>query len=79
VADQRGLGLPLRGRPFKTVDVFTKAMDARYGPSKGVAEYARKAQAAAYESHRAMLESFASGSTPPRASSSGCRTTPGRG
>ena len=47
------------GGPFKTLDVFTKAMDARYGPSKDVAEYARKAQAAAYESHRAMLESFA--------------------
>ncbi|HYN03427.1 MAG TPA: glycoside hydrolase family 2 protein, partial [Vicinamibacteria bacterium] len=46
------------GGPFKTLDVFTKAMDARYGPSKGVDEYARKAQAAAYESHRAMLESF---------------------
>ena len=46
------------GGPFKTLDVFTKAMDARYGPSKGVEEYARKAQAAAYESHRAMLESF---------------------
>jgi exo-1,4-beta-D-glucosaminidase len=47
------------GGPFKTLDVFTKAMDARYGASKNVAEYARKAQAAAYESHRAMLESFA--------------------
>jgi exo-1,4-beta-D-glucosaminidase len=46
------------GGPFQTVDVFTKALDARYGPSKGVEEYARKAQAAAYESHRAMLESF---------------------
>jgi exo-1,4-beta-D-glucosaminidase len=46
------------GGPFKTLDVFTKAMDARYGPSSNVAEYARKAQAAAYESHRAMLESF---------------------
>ena len=46
------------GGPFRTLDVFTKAMDARYGPSKDVAEYARKAQAAAYESHRAMLESF---------------------
>lgn len=46
------------GGPFKTIDVFTKAMDARYGPSKSVEEYARKAQAAAYESHRAMLESF---------------------
>ncbi|HXK10792.1 MAG TPA: glycosyl hydrolase family 2 [Vicinamibacteria bacterium] len=47
------------GGPFRTMDVFTKAMDARYGPSKDVEEYARKAQAAAYESHRAMLESFA--------------------
>jgi exo-1,4-beta-D-glucosaminidase len=46
------------GGPFKTLDVFTKAMDARYGASRDVAEYARKAQAAAYESHRAMLESF---------------------
>jgi exo-1,4-beta-D-glucosaminidase len=46
------------GGPFKTMDVFNAAMDARYGPSNGVAEYARKAQAAAYESHRAMLESF---------------------
>jgi exo-1,4-beta-D-glucosaminidase len=46
------------GGPFKTMDVFNAAMDARYGESKGVAEYARKAQAAAYESHRAMLESF---------------------
>jgi exo-1,4-beta-D-glucosaminidase len=46
------------GGPFKTMDVFTKAMDSRYGPSRSVEEYARKAQAAAYESHRAMLESF---------------------
>ena len=46
------------GGPFRTLDVFTRAMDARYGPSADVAEYARKAQAAAYESHRAMLESF---------------------
>ena len=46
------------GGPFRTLDVFNKAMDARYGPSRDVAEYARKAQVAAYESHRAMLESF---------------------
>jgi exo-1,4-beta-D-glucosaminidase len=46
------------GGPFRTLEVFNKAMDARYGPSRGVAEYARKAQVAAYESHRAMLESF---------------------
>jgi exo-1,4-beta-D-glucosaminidase len=47
------------GGPFRTLGVFNKAMDARYGPSRDVAEYARKAQVAAYESHRAMLESFA--------------------
>jgi exo-1,4-beta-D-glucosaminidase len=46
------------GGPFKTIDFFNKAMDARYGPSAGVEEYARKAQVAAYESHRAMIESF---------------------
>ncbi len=46
------------GGPFKTLDVFNAAMDARYGKPSGVAEYARKAQAVAYESHRAMLESF---------------------
>ena len=46
------------GGPFKTIDVFTKALDARYGPSRDVAEYARKAQVAAYESHRAMFEAF---------------------
>jgi exo-1,4-beta-D-glucosaminidase len=46
------------GGPFKNLEVFTAAMDARYGPSKGAEEYARKAQATAYESHRAMLESF---------------------
>jgi exo-1,4-beta-D-glucosaminidase len=46
------------GGPFKTLDVFNQALDARYGPSRSVEEYARKAQVAAYESHRAMLESF---------------------
>jgi exo-1,4-beta-D-glucosaminidase len=46
------------GGVFSTLRVFNTAMDARYGPSASVAEYARKAQVAAYESHRAMLESF---------------------
>jgi exo-1,4-beta-D-glucosaminidase len=46
------------GGEFKNLDVFTKALDARYGPSKDAAEYARKAQAATYEAHRAMFESF---------------------
>jgi len=46
------------GGSFRTLDVFTSAQDARYGPSRDAAEYSRKAQAAAYEAHRAMLESF---------------------
>ena len=46
------------GGPFRTLDVFNAAMDARYGKPKGLEEYALKAQVAAYESHRAMFESF---------------------
>ncbi len=46
------------GGPFKDLEVFTAAMDTRYGPSQGIEEYARKAQVAAYEAHRAMFESF---------------------
>ncbi len=46
------------GGPFKTLDVFNAAMDARYGTPEGLEEYALKAQVAAYESHRAMFESF---------------------
>lgn len=46
------------GAVFKDVRVFTEALDARYGPSSGVEEYARKAQVMAYEGHRAMFEAF---------------------
>jgi exo-1,4-beta-D-glucosaminidase len=46
------------GGRYKTLDVFDAALDARYGRSRDVAEYARKAQVAAYESHRAMFEAF---------------------
>jgi len=46
------------GGPFKTLDVFNAAMDARYGKPEDAADYARTAQVAAYESHRAMFESF---------------------
>ncbi len=38
--------------------MFNAALDARYGPSGSMEEYVRKAQVAAYESHRAMFESF---------------------
>jgi exo-1,4-beta-D-glucosaminidase len=46
------------GGPFRDVRVFTEALDARYGPSRSVEEYARKAQVMAYEGHRAMFEAF---------------------
>ncbi len=46
------------GGPFKTLDVFNAAMNARYGEPKSLEEYALKAQVAAYESHRAMFEAF---------------------
>ena len=43
---------------FGTLDVYREALDARYGPSAGLEEFARKAQAANYEAMRAMFESF---------------------
>jgi exo-1,4-beta-D-glucosaminidase len=46
------------GGAFKDLKNFTTALDARYGPSGGVEEFARKAQMMAYESHRAMFEAF---------------------
>jgi exo-1,4-beta-D-glucosaminidase len=46
------------GSPFNTLDVFTQALDNRYGSSSSAAEYSEKAQVAAYESHRAMFEAY---------------------
>ncbi len=46
------------GGAFKDLKTFTTALDARYGPSGGVEEFARKAQAMEYEGHRAMFEAF---------------------
>lgn len=44
---------------FNTLDRYVAALDARYGPAAGVAEFARKAQAANYEAMRPMFEAFA--------------------
>jgi exo-1,4-beta-D-glucosaminidase len=44
---------------FHTLDRYRRALDKRYGPSSGVAEFARKAQVANYEGMRAMFEAFA--------------------
>ena len=41
-----------------TLDVFTEALDRRYGASASVEEYSRKAQIQAYEAHRAMMEAY---------------------
>ena len=46
------------GDEFKDLSLFTQALEARYGPTTSVADYARKAQALAYEGERAMFEGY---------------------
>jgi exo-1,4-beta-D-glucosaminidase len=46
------------GDEFKDLKLFTDALEARYGKATGVEDYARKAQALAYEGQRAMFEAF---------------------
>jgi exo-1,4-beta-D-glucosaminidase len=46
------------GDEFKDLKVFTDALEGRYGKGTDVEDYARKAQALAYESHRAMFEAY---------------------
>jgi len=43
---------------FGDLDVFTKALEKRYGKADSVDEYADKAQAMTYEGQRAMFEAF---------------------
>jgi exo-1,4-beta-D-glucosaminidase len=43
---------------FKDLRLFTEALEARYGPATDVHDYARKAQALAYEGQRAMFEAY---------------------
>ncbi|OLE81729.1 MAG: hypothetical protein AUF76_12160 [Acidobacteria bacterium 13_1_20CM_2_65_9] len=47
------------GGQFKDITLFTGALEARYGKAVNVADYARKAQALAYEGERAMFEGYA--------------------
>jgi exo-1,4-beta-D-glucosaminidase len=47
------------GGQFKNIQVFTTALESRYGPAKDAADYARKAQALTYEGERAMFEAYA--------------------
>lgn len=46
------------GDEFKDLALFTQALEARYGPASSVGDYARKAQALAYEGQRAMFEGY---------------------
>jgi exo-1,4-beta-D-glucosaminidase len=46
------------GGVFSNINVFTTALEARYGKAKSLEDYAQKAQVIAYEGHRAMFEAF---------------------
>ncbi len=46
------------GGQFKTIDLFTHALEMRYGSAKNAADYAWKSQAMAYEGQRAMFEAY---------------------
>jgi exo-1,4-beta-D-glucosaminidase len=47
------------GNEFANVALFTAALEGRYGPARNAEDYARKAQALAYEGQRAMFEAYA--------------------
>jgi exo-1,4-beta-D-glucosaminidase len=46
------------GGKFKNIQVFTNAIDKRYGAAKDVADLAWKSQAMTYEGERAMFEAY---------------------
>src|SRR5208283_3361075 len=46
------------GGRFKNVQVFTKALEGRYGPAKSLEDYEWKSQLMAYEGERAMFEAY---------------------
>jgi len=46
------------GGEFKTIDVFTEALNRRYGKSDSVEAFAMKSQMQAYEGVRAMYEAY---------------------
>jgi exo-1,4-beta-D-glucosaminidase len=47
------------GERFKDLHRFNEAINATYGPSTGLHDYLRKAQAIAYDGERAMFEAYA--------------------
>jgi exo-1,4-beta-D-glucosaminidase len=46
------------GGPFANLNIYTTALDSRYGPATGVEDYCEKAQLMNYESLRAELEAW---------------------
>jgi exo-1,4-beta-D-glucosaminidase len=46
------------GGGFRTLDVFTRALNERYGTATSLEDYLRKAQVMAYEGERAMFEAY---------------------
>ncbi|HVB28265.1 MAG TPA: hypothetical protein VNG91_00505, partial [Terriglobia bacterium] len=46
------------GGEFKSMGIFNKALDERYGQATGVEDYAEKSQLMTYEGERAMFEAY---------------------
>src|SRR5882724_9541857 len=46
------------GSEFKNIDLFTHALEMRYGKAKDAPDYAWKSQAMTYEGQRAMFEAY---------------------
>ncbi len=46
------------GGEFRNIDVFTKALEERYGKAENLDDYAEKSQLMTYEGERAMFEAY---------------------
>ena len=46
------------GGSYRNVNVFTAALEGRYGKAKGLDDYVRKSQLMTYEGERAMFEAY---------------------
>src|SRR6516165_4671381 len=46
------------GERFTTVNIFSEALNKRYGPASSLDDYERKAQAMAYDNQRSMFEAY---------------------
>jgi exo-1,4-beta-D-glucosaminidase len=47
------------GGAFKTVNIFTEALNKRFGEAANLGDYAKKAQVMTYDGERAMFEAYA--------------------